>query len=343
MMGGRGSGSGCSRNRTQEFFSAVGSLENTYVTHRQPLLQNGATNKHGQLAKRSAEFMTIARSIGKDIANTYTKLEKLTLLAKRKTIFDDRPQEIQELTFIIKEDMNALNRQIGQLQQIARSQRADAASRSGKHAATHSGSVVVTLQSRLASMTSEFKNVLQVRTENLKESRSRQQQFSQDPLSTSMPAPAVTGAGSSFGGAMGGGGGGMSLLERTAMEDDERASRPDSTAISMDGMMGGQQAFAPQGQATEKYLQDRADTMQSIERTIVELGGIFKELAHTIKEQEEVMLRIDQNVEDTAMNVEMGHAEILKYFQSVTSNRWLMAKIFGVLIFFFIFFVMFMA
>ena len=55
------------------------------------------------------------------------------------------------------------------------------------------------------------------------------------------------------------------------------------------------------------------------------------------------MLRIDQNVEDTAMNVEMGHAEILKYFQSVTSNRWLMAKIFGVLIFFFIFFVMFMA
>ena len=63
-----------------------------------------------------------------------------------------------------------------------------------------------------------------------------------------MPAPAVTGAASSFGGGMGGGGGGMSLLERTAMEDDERASRPDSTAISMDGMMGGQQAFAPQGQ-----------------------------------------------------------------------------------------------
>ena len=58
------------------------------------------------------------RSIGKDIANTYTKLEKLTLLAKRKTIFDDRPQEIQKLTYIIKEDMNQLNRQIGQLQDI---------------------------------------------------------------------------------------------------------------------------------------------------------------------------------------------------------------------------------
>ena len=68
------------------------------------------------IAQRSREFMTIARSIGKDIANTYTKLEKLTLLAKRKTIaFDDRPAEIQNLTFIIKEDMNQLNRQIGQV------------------------------------------------------------------------------------------------------------------------------------------------------------------------------------------------------------------------------------
>ena len=75
----------------------------------------------------------------------------------------------------------------------------------------------------------------------------------------------------------------------------------------------------------------------------MELGGIFTQLAHMVKEQEEMVQRIDSNVEDTAMNVEMGHSEILKYFRSVTSNRWLMAKIFGVLIFFFIFFVVFMA
>ena len=62
-----------------------------------------------------------------------------------------------------------------------------------------------------------------------------------------------------------------------------------------------------------------------------------------VKEQEEMVQRIDANVEDTALNVEMGHNEILKYFQSVTSNRWLMVKIFGVLIFFFLIFVIFMA
>ena len=36
---------------------------------------------------------------------------------------------------------------------------------------------------------------------------------------------------------------------------------------------------------TDAYLQDRANTMQSIESTIVELGGIFQQLAHMIKEQ----------------------------------------------------------
>ena len=91
------------------------------------------------------------------------------------------------------------------------------------------------------------------------------------------------------------------------------------------------------------YLQSRADAMQNIETTIVELGGIFNQLATMIKEQEEIMVRIDSNVEDAALNVDAGHSEILKYFQSVSSNRWLMVKIFGVLIFFFIFFVIFMA
>ena len=43
------------------------------------------------------------------------------------------------------------------------------------------------------------------------------------------------------------------------------------------------------------------------------------------------------------MNVEAAHTEILKYFQSVTNNRWLMVKVFGVLIFFFLIFVVFMS
>lgn len=82
---------------------------------------------------------------------------------------------------------------------------------------------------------------------------------------------------------------------------------------------------------SENYVQQRAETMQNIENTIVELGGIFQQLAHMVKEQEEMVERIDSNVQDAELNIEAAHGQILKYFQSVSKNRWLMIKIFGVL------------
>jgi syntaxin 5 len=58
-------------------------------------------------------------------------------VAKRKSLFDDRPAEIQELTYIIKGDLNSLNQQIGKLQEISKGQRT-----SGKHLHSHSSNMV---------------------------------------------------------------------------------------------------------------------------------------------------------------------------------------------------------
>ena len=58
----------------------------------------------------------------------------------------------------------------------------------------------------------------------------------------------------------------------------------------MGGMPGGQTQSLLQADATDQYLAQRADTMQNIESTIVELGGIFQQLAHMLKEQEEMMV-----------------------------------------------------
>merc|ERR1719189_2814478 len=176
-------------------------------------------------------------------------------------------------------------------------------------------------------MTSDFKQILEVRSENLRESKSRREQFSQGAVTHSMPQMDGYPAGS--------------VLATAAMDDDEAAAQSNGhVAISMEQSSAMMQM---QRGGDMSYLQSRADAMQNIESTIVELGGIFNQLATMIKEQEEIMVRIDSNVEDAALNVDAGHSEILKYFQSVSSNRWLMVKIFGVLIFFFIFFVIFMA
>ena len=71
--------------------------------------------------------------------------------------------EIEELTQIIKHDMGSLNKQILQLQQLSRQRGADASA--GKNVQNFSKNVVVTLQQKLANMSSQFKQLLDVRTE----------------------------------------------------------------------------------------------------------------------------------------------------------------------------------
>ena len=53
--------------------------------------------------------------------------------------------------------------------------------------------------------------------------------------------------------------------------------------------------------------------------------------------------RIDANVDEANQHIEGAHTELLKYLRSVTSNRWLIIKVFGVLIFFFLIFIVFFA
>lgn len=297
------------RDRTLEFQSVCNSMQGR-LNGVQP-----SKPAHSALRQRS-DFTVMAKRIGKDLSNTFAKLEKLTILAKRKSLFDDKAVEIEELTYIIKQDINSLNKQIAQLQDLVRSRGAPG----GRHIQTHSNTIVVSLQSKLASMSNDFKSVLEVRTENLKQQRSRREQFSQPPVSSS-PLMANN-------------------FKSSVLMQDESRSLGD-VAIDMDSQGNHMQLQLIDEQ--DSYIQSRADTMQNIESTIVELGSIFQQLAHMVKEQEETIQRIDANVEDTQLNVEAAHTEILKYFQSVSSNRWLMIKIFLVLIIFFIVFVVFFA
>ncbi|XP_050492092.1 syntaxin-5 [Bombus huntii] len=306
-----------SRDRTNEFVKAVRTMEVRTVA-RTSVLQN--PRRARQLHSYS-NFMMNAKSIGKNIASTYAKLEKLALVAKRKSIFNDRQMEIEELTNMIKTDLKSLNHQIGKLQELSKKQREKYGASQSHHMASHSSSIVMALQSKLANMSNHFKSVLEVRSENMREEQSRRQQFTQGTVSTMLP-PSVTGKQGSL------------LLQE---------ENSPSVAIDLEPAMGQLVMQRAIQDDTDAYLQSRAETMQNIESTIVELGGIFQQLAHMVKEQEEMVERIDSNIEDTELNVEAAHAEILRYFQSVTNNRWLMIKIFAVLIFFFIFFVVFLA
>ena len=94
---------------------------------------------------------------------------------------------------------------------------------------------------------------------------------------------------------------------------------------------------------TDAYLTSRANAVESIESTIHELGSMYSRLTSLVSQQEEVIVRIDSSLQDTAHNMERGHQELLKYFDGISGNRMLILKVFAILIAFLVFFMIFVA
>ena len=90
-------------------------------------------------------------------------------------------------------------------------------------------------------------------------------------------------------------------------------------------------------------MNSRAEALQNVESTITELGGMFQQLATMVQQQQEVAIRIDQDVDETMTNVEGAQAQLLKYLDRISGNRWLVLKIFFVLMAFMTVFVLFVA
>jgi syntaxin 5 len=59
-----------------------------------------------------------------------------------------------------------------------------------------------------------------------------------------------------------------------------------------------------------------------------------------VSEQGEQIQRIDADTEDVLDNVQGAQRELLKYWSRVQGNRWLVAKMFGVLMIFFLLWVL---
>jgi len=106
------------------------------------------------------------------------------------------------------------------------------------------------------------------------------------------------------------------------------------------GIQNGPFAQMQMVEQQDNYIQTRSTAIESIESTIAELGQIFTQLANMVAEQRETVQRIDADTIDIASNVSGAQRELLKYYASISSNRWLMLKIFGVLIVFFLVFIL---
>lgn len=320
------------QDRTAEFKSVLAQAQRRQASakvgaqRRSLLTEAQKADANGSARPRKSDFARRAAEIGRGIAATMGKLEKLAQLAKRKTLFDDRPVEINELTFIIKQDLSSLNQQISGLQQLSRQQHPKA-----DQEGEHNKNVVFLLQGKLTDVSANFKDVLEVRTKNIQASRSRTENFISS-VSQHTQAPALQASASPLYGTPSRGtpSPGVDLLSLNP--------GPNGPA---GGVAGDQQLLMmEEAQPQNMYIQQRGEAIEAIEKTIQELGGIFGQLATMVSEQSEMIQRIDANTEDVVDNVEGAQRELLKYWSRVSGNRWLIAKMFGVLMIFFLLWVL---
>ncbi|KAM4061182.1 SNARE domain-containing protein [Hirsutella rhossiliensis] len=310
------------QDRTAEFKSVLAQAQRRHNppkvgSQRRSLLsdpQKAAAD--GDATPRRSDFARKAAEIGRGISATMGKLEKLAQLAKRRTLFDDRPVEINELTFVIKQDLSSLNQQIGALQTVSKQQHPKA-----DQEGEHNKNVVYLLQGKLTDVSVNFKDVLEARTKNIQASRSRTENFISSVSQHAQPSLPQS----------------ASPLYGTP----NRASpAPGADTLSLNPVGDQQLMMMEEAQPTNTYIQQRGEAIEAIEKTISELGSIFGQLATMVSEQSDMIQRIDANTEDVVDNVEGAQRELMKYWSRVSSNRWLIAKMFGVLMIFFLLWVL---
>uniref|UniRef100_A0AC35UBG3 t-SNARE coiled-coil homology domain-containing protein n=1 Tax=Rhabditophanes sp. KR3021 TaxID=114890 RepID=A0AC35UBG3_9BILA len=302
------------RDRTQEFRTTGAS----YQMKIQANVPKANLDGRQQLIKESIEFNQLSKRISRDLTSTCAKLEKLAELAKRKSLFEDKGNDIEELAKVVKQDITGLNKQIALLMEYGKQ-------RVGSHnqSQDHSKLVVVGLQSKLANVSKTYQDVLGVRTENMKQIRNRAGMYSQTQQQRTN-GPMLPNSST------------KSLL----LMDDERKH---GVALDMDGLEQEQlQNQAMILDETEGYLRSRNTAMETIEKNIHEIGSIFSQLATLVAEQGDMITRIDSNVEQSSINIEGAHHELVKYFNTIARNRWLVFKVFFTICIAFMIFVVFL-
>ncbi|KAL2929315.1 Syntaxin-32 [Bienertia sinuspersici] len=327
------------RDRTHEFQSITERLKKSISVNGPNNPSSSSVSQDNEPRSKGSiqsEFNKRASKIGFGIHQTSQKLAKLAKLAKRTSVFDDPTMEIQELTAVIKQDITALNSAVVDLQLLCNNQ--NESGNISSDTTSHSTTVVDNLKNRLMSATKEFKEVLTMRTENLKVHENRRQLYSsttskettnpfvrQRPLANKSPNGPLPLHGP------------MQLqLRLHCFQNGD--SQP--LLQQQNQQQQQQQQMVP---LQDTYMQSRAEALQNVESTIHELSNIFTQLATMVSQQGEIAIRIDENVEDTLANVEGAQNQLVRYLNSISSNRWLMIKIFFVLIVFLMFFLFFVA
>jgi len=248
-------------------------------------------------ARTSSPFTVNSIKISKDLQNIQNKIVGLEKLVEKNTLFDDPTQDIQDITTIIKQEIDRQKRAIELLTKMKNAN-------NNKQTQTHFDVVLYSLNARLADIAKQFKNALSKRSEKTKEQKKRL-----DVLTGSPADPA--------------------LRQRKRLIE---ADSPMLPGPSYQDQSGGVVIPMP-GKIQENIFAhvNRSTAVEKIETILVDIQSIFVQFASVVSEQGEALDRIDAQVYASSENISKSQSWLLKYQQKLTSNRGFILKLFAAL------------
>ncbi len=330
--------------------------------------------------KSASAFNEAASEIARGVHKTSQVLAKLTKLVQNQGLFDDPTEEINGLIFRIKQELAELNTKCDSAQQYVDSQKRGYTTKGEKGQDAHHMNVVGHLKTGLAHTTKDFKTILEIRSTKIKDQQTRKKELTGGGMLSPMKANANLGAQNkaraqqmatsnpfqmadntpyglnnrkpgplgSVGGADGvnnpiAGAGGPPKVDMYAMDYNSTSGtsggadqqQSDMSIVQVEEQ---QLLLAPPTQ----YYEDRVKAADEIESTIGELGQLFRRLTTMINEQQDMVERIDEDIENATSSVDQAQGALQKAYDAAASNRGLYMKIGGILALFFLFFTVFL-
>lgn len=297
--------------------------------------------------KTRDEFHLKASEIAKGVHRTSGVLKKLTDLVRSQGLFHDPTEEINNMVFRIKQDLDEMNNMCDSAQKYVDGKKKILGDKN--QLISHNGKVVSQLKTDLMHTTKDFKTVLETRASKMRETQHRKVALTgKSPvrlLQSAQKPGKGTGAGK-YPMPMDGHIDGLNPMAISSPSPYNNASA--ITEFGRQDNLGGND-FAEQSQpmmfaplAVNQYYDSRVVAVSEVEKTITELGTIFKKLSDMILQQQELVERIDEDVEQANEEMTKAGKLLQDAYLNANKNKALYTKIGVLLALFTLFFVLFL-
>eukprot|EP00596_Hydrurales_sp_CCMP1899_P004278 CAMPEP_0119035092 /NCGR_PEP_ID=MMETSP1177-20130426/2058_1 /TAXON_ID=2985 /ORGANISM="Ochromonas sp, Strain CCMP1899" /LENGTH=237 /DNA_ID=CAMNT_0006992993 /DNA_START=426 /DNA_END=1135 /DNA_ORIENTATION=+ len=236
------------------------------------------------------------------------------------------------MIFRIKQDLDELNTKCDSAQQYVNTKKQSSGDKN--QLASHNGKVVSHLKTDLMHATKDFKTVLETRASKMKESQHRKVALTGNATVSPMrqfTASTAQSAQKPQKSSMDGQKEGLNPMQLTPSSPYNNDGGGGKMDLESNNYMQQSQQFLLAPPAASQYYESREIAVTEVEKTIGELGNLFKRLSTMISEQQEMVERIDDDVEQAVSHADRAHTLLLKTYEKVSSNKALYTKIFAIL------------